>query len=81
MSKKSVELSINVMIMMALGLAVLVVLFITLTSEAGVFSKTVLSCEAKGGQCMAENDCQCEKTSFKCTEKNKLVCCVNPLGR
>lgn len=81
MSKKSVELSINVMIMMALGLAVLVVLFIIFTSEAGTFSKTVSSCEAKGGQCVAENDCQYEKTSFKCTEKDKPVCCVNPLSR
>ena len=79
MSKKAVELSINVMIMMALGLAVLVVLYIVFTSQAGYFSKSTLTCESKGGKCMPESDCKFDKIAIKCQQKEQ-VCCINVLG-
>lgn len=81
MKTKGVELSINTMIIVAIGLVVLIVFFITFTSEAGDFSKSVTSCEAKGGQCVAENECQYSKTTWSCSKKEKPVCCFNPLGR
>ena len=79
MKTKAVELSINVMIMIAIGLAVLVVLFITFTSEAGQFSKNVLTCEAKGGKCVKPQECQFDKMYIKCPDKEQ-ICCINPLG-
>ena len=80
MKTKAQGLPINVIIIAALGLAVLVVLIIFFTSGSSIFSKTILTCEAKGGQCVAENACQFEKTSFICTKKED-VCCINPLSR
>lgn len=83
MNKKSMELLMNVIIAAALGLAILVFLFYTLTSEAGEFSKNVLTCEAKGGTCVKEGQCDYQKTTFKCPIKEKeekQVCCINPLG-
>lgn len=80
MEKKAEGLPINVVIIAALGLAVFVVLLIMFTSEAGTFSKNVLTCEAKGGDCVAENSCEYQKTSFKCPTKGD-VCCINPLSR
>lgn len=79
MNKKGYDLPINVMIVAALGLTVLVVLFITFTSEAGQFSKNVLTCEAKGGKCMKSQECQFEKINIKCPNKDE-ICCINPLG-
>lgn len=80
MKTKAQGLPINVVIIAALGLAVFVVLVIILTSQAGTFSKNVLTCEAKGGECVSENNCQYQKTSFKCPQKEN-VCCINPLSR
>ena len=81
MEKKGTEMGINVMIYAALALAVLVVLFMIFTSEAGVFSKSALTCEAKGGRCVAKDDCQYQATNFKCSTKEMPICCVNPLER
>ena len=79
--KKGVELSLNAIIIAALVLTVLVVLIIVFTSEAGIFSKNVLTCEAKGGKCVPDNDCQYQKTNFKCVTKENTICCINPLSR
>lgn len=79
MQKKAVELSINLMIMMALGLAVLVVLIVIFSSQAGYFSKAALTCESKGGKCLPESDCKFDKIFIKC-QQNEQVCCINVLG-
>ncbi len=76
MYKRGAELSINVMILIALGLAVLIVLVYSFTSQAGIFNKTVLTCESKGGQCVEKGKCQYEQSSFNCPKKEE-VCCIN----
>ena len=81
MKKRAQGLPITVIIIAVLGLAVLVVLIVMFTSGSNIFSKTVLTCEAKGGQCIAEKECQYEKTSFTCPTKEKPICCINPLSR
>jgi len=78
--KKAEGLPINIIIIAAMGLAVLVVFFITFTSEASNFSKAVLTCEAKGGQCIDTKECVYQKTTFSCPKKEQ-VCCINTLGR
>ena len=73
------ELPITIMIAAIIGLIILVIFFFTLTSEAGEFSKA-LSCEVKGGQCIAKEECKYQKTNWQCpTEKPE--CCYNPLNR
>ena len=78
MNKKAIELPTNLLIIMALGLAVLVVLFIFFSQSSSIFSKGTISCESRGGECIVENECKYQKTSFTCP-KEKPVCCINPL--
>lgn len=80
MNKKGTELPINLIIVAAIGLAILVLFFISFTSEAGEFSKTSQSCELKGGKCVGKDECQYQKTSWICA-KEKPECCYNALGR
>lgn len=79
MKKRALELSLNAVVIAALVLAVFIVLFITFTSEAGQFSKNVLTCEAKGGKCLKPQECQFEKIYIKCPDKEQ-ICCINPTG-
>lgn len=81
MKKKSQGLPINVIILLGLGLAVFIVLIILFTSEAGDFSKGILSCEGKGGKCVEKGKCEYEKTSWSCPRKEEPECCYNPLSR
>ena len=78
MEKKSVELSINTMIIFALGLAVLVVIFVIFTKSSATYTKGVLTCDSKGGDCVPEYACQYEKTAFSCSIESE-VCCINLL--
>lgn len=81
MSTKAQGLSINAIILFAIGLVVLVVFFVLFTSEAGDFSKTVTSCESKGGQCIEKGKCQYQTTTWSCSKKEIPECCFNPLSR
>ena len=78
MIKKAQGLPINTLIIAAIGLAVLIVLFILFTTEAGDFSKSTRSCDGRGGNCVAKGECQYQITSWSCPEKGK-ECCFNPL--
>jgi len=58
MNKKGAELSLNVIIIAALGLLVLVVLAIIFTGRTGVFVKESDKCNVQGGRCVtAQTDC------------------------
>ena len=77
MKKRAEGLPINMIILAILALAVLVVFIVIFTKTSGNFSSVVASCDSKGGECMQENQCQYQKTSLTCPDKQ--VCCINPL--
>ena len=81
MNSKGVELSINVIVVIAIALMIAVVFFIIFTSQSGEFNKTILSCELKGGTCVKQGECQNQKTSWSCPKKELPECCVNNLGK
>jgi len=82
MNKKGVEISMNVIIIAALGLLVLVVLAAIFLGRAGDFGQGAASCEAKGGTCAEE----CGNPDFgtedfgkrdpfsKCTTEGDICC-------
>lgn len=76
---KEADISITVMIAAVIGLAILVIFFTTFTSEAGSLSKNVLSCEAKGGECVAKDTCTYQKTVWQCPAE-KPECCFKTPG-
>lgn len=81
MTKKSEGLPINMVIIAAIALGVLVVSFVIFGKGSSLFAKDAFSCESKGGNCVKDNECKYEKSSFQCTkEKEKPVCCMNPSG-
>ena len=51
MNKKGVEISMNVIIIAAIGLLVLVVLSVIFLGRAGVFGRESQSCVVQGGVC------------------------------
>jgi hypothetical protein len=54
MDKKGVEISMNVLIVAAIGLLVLVVLSIIFLGRIGTFSKSTADCAVQGGKCAIE---------------------------
>ena len=95
MNKKAQGLSMNVIIIAALGLIVLVIMVLIFTGQIGVFSKSV-SCEARGGECLEDiggNKCpdhlpikiytqNCpllDKGGAQVANKKQGQCCI-PLG-
>ena len=92
MSNKGQSISINTIIIAAIGLAVLVVLFIVFTGRFQIFSQGVkegsLSCD-KGcktvgyalGNSRSVSNCPTDETSipgrFEDTGQNQLCCCVS----
>ena len=52
MNKKGVELSMNVIIIAAIGLLVLVILAVLVINSGGKFQGGTQTCTAKGGICM-----------------------------
>ena len=78
--KKKAEMSITVIIAAAIGLAILLIFFVTFTSEAGDFNRNVRSCESRGGECVVKGSCQNQITSWQCSNNDKPECCFNPLS-
>ena len=78
MKKHAVELSINLIIITAIGLVVLVVLFTLFSKSSSNFAKNAFSCTAKGGECVAKGACQYQTANFDCDKKEE-ICCINPL--
>ena len=74
--KKSQGLSINVIIIAALGLAVLFVLIIIFTNQTGKNVSALESCAGRGGQCR-ENVCldtEIQISTGKCSKTTQLCC-------
>ena len=90
MLKKSQSISLNTIIIAAIGLAVLVVLFVVFTGRFKIFSEGVkesaLSCD-KGCKTVgyalgnSRSGCSSDETQipgrFEDTSQNQLCCCVS----
>jgi len=80
MNKKSVELTFNTIVIIALALLVLVVLSIIFMNRAGVFNKSINpTCEERGGTCIGNNEnCPPDKMTIYAKCGNKIQkCCVS----
>lgn len=76
MNKKGVEISMNVIIVAALGLLVLVVLSIIFLGRIGTFGQKSADCEVQGGKCAQA----CGSPDFQTenfAKRNPLLNCVN----
>lgn len=74
-NRKAQGLSLNIIIIAVIALIVLVVLVIIFTGKTRTLSKTVDSCDQRGGKCEAKCPLSSLKyTSLKCP--SGTVCCV-----
>jgi len=56
MDKKAVELSINIIILIVIGLIILIVVSVMFASQAGNYGKALNDCKSKGGTCASKCD-------------------------
>lgn len=79
-NRKSEGLALNVVIIAALGLGVLVVLFVIFSSQSGKTVRTLESCDGVAGNC--RGTClsgEVEKSGLKCYKNNQPTnekCCI-----
>lgn len=74
--KKSMS-AISIIISLA-AVMILVIIYISIFSEkSGIFSKTINSCETKGGKCLKECSPDSAYANFECPGKGQ-ICCINP---
>lgn len=84
MNKKGVEMSLNVIIIAAIGLLILVILAVLVVNYVGKTNEGLQSCSAQyGGICKLPGDCTAEKTvtgtdceKSKNTPTGKICCKV-----
>ncbi len=76
--KNAMELSINMIILVIIGLIVLVVIMALFSRESGKTVNTLEGCPSRGGECKAPSGCTGVKiyTIDECN-KNSKICCVN----
>jgi hypothetical protein len=82
MNKKGVELSMNLIIIAAIGLLILVILAVLVIGSANKTNEGMKSCSLQGGMCV--NNCpgeQVPNSNGLCTSNTKPLCCrVIPTG-
>ena len=74
MDKKGVEISMNVIIVAAIGLLVLVVLSVIFLGRIGTFGQKSADCEVQGGKCAIECGSLDYGTQLY-TKRNPLLSC------
>lgn len=76
MNKKGVELSMNVIIIAAIGLLVLVILAVLVINSTSKLPGTVAACNVKGGACVAS--CPADRiipaAEGKCDTTGQVCC-------
>lgn len=80
-NKRSVDLSINLIIIAVIALIVLVVVIAIFTGKTRIFASTLENCYAKQGECPGTSTCPSNYaviTNAKCD--NGGACCVRVLG-
>jgi hypothetical protein len=80
-SKKAQGMSINVLIIAALGLVVFIILASVFVSKTKKLSSDLDDCRSKLGSCISKENCQTqggsEAPGTSC--KSPEVCCVKPI--
>lgn len=79
--KNAAELSINIIILVILGLIVLVVVMAIFSKQSGNTVKTLESCGGRGGSCVSESSCSDgTKIPNICPQgtggTTNIICCV-----
>jgi hypothetical protein len=78
--KRGQGLSINVLIIAALGLVVFIILGMLFFNKTQAFSQGLEKCAAKFGGCDSETNCNSKNgqviRNTDCERENKGVCCV-----
>lgn len=73
---KKANLSIQMIISIALALIVFVVMIFILSDKGGTAEQDIHSCETKGGECVSSaKDCEQSLVNFECPEG--MVCCLS----
>jgi len=76
MNKKGVELSMNLIIIAAIGLLVLVILAVLVIGSANKTNQGMQSCNLQGGMCVATcTGEQVPNSNGLCTSSTKSICC------
>jgi len=87
MNKKGIEISMNVIIVAAIGLLVLVVLSVIFLGRMGGVSENLSNCEVQGGKCAVQcgsldygtENHQAKNPTISCPDDaagDKQVCCL-----
>jgi len=79
-NKKSIEMSLNTIVIAAIALIVLIVLVFILTGRVSIFGEGLEDCTSKGGKC--DNPCETGYVGIpgtNCNDNNQK-CCIKVLG-
>ena len=82
MRKKGVELSMNVIIVAAIGLLVLVILAVLVINSTSNVPKTMKACSLQGGLCKASCDIvngEQQVDNARCDDPTRPTCCKTQL--
>ena len=75
--RDAAELSINVIILVVIGLIILVVIIAIFTKQSSNASRAFGECTTQGGECQSEDgNCNGPKIPDICPTKEKPVCCI-----
>jgi predicted permease len=77
MRKKGMEMSMNVIIIAAIGLLILIILAFLVVKKVGQTNTATESCIAKGGTCQNSGSCTTTIPTTDCTS-GKVCCPVIP---
>ncbi len=76
---RKAELSIEMMVLIALALIFLIIVAFVMTGKVKLFNTALGSCETKSGVCTTSSECNTlggSETGFDCTDTTQ-VCCMN----
>ena len=80
MDKKGVEISMNVIIVAAIGLLVLVILSIMFINKIGIFAKQSADCLTQGGKCAVTCGSADDGTAAYSTPNPSIQCPADAAG-
>lgn len=73
--RKTAELSVNIIILIVLGLIILLVIVTIFSKQSGRTSTALNSCESRGGSCVASGSCT-RGSNIPNVCPSPQICCV-----